>query len=122
MLAILLALALVVSSPPDRFSGAANACVALPSPIAYGFGTLSYPVAFAYAPKPAPYYKLTIAGGGEGSIALTVVWDPRAQLVRVAEHVTPPNPSYWEPTPPDAVATLKKLAKRLKPIPAGHWH
>jgi hypothetical protein len=107
----------------STFCGAAHRCLPLPQPIVYGFGGRNYYAGYSNPPKPAPYYKLHIVGGGEGAIAVDLIWLPTAQLVRVSEHVTPPNPPYWEPTPPDAISLLKELARRIRPIPAsGHWH
>jgi hypothetical protein len=107
----------------STFCGVSHRCLALPQPIVYGFGGRNYSAGYSNAPRPAPYYKLHIVGGGEGAIAVDMVWVPTAQRVRVSEHVSPPNPPYWEPTPPDAIPLLKGLAKRIRPIPArGHWH
>jgi hypothetical protein len=69
----------------------------------------------ASAPKPAPYYKITIKAHGEGFIRHTIIWVPSRKLWFDKQYVTPPLAGYWRTDRASLRPKLEAAVKSVKP-------
>src|SRR5262245_47759919 len=93
-------------------------CVVLSKSLATVLSQRNDTYSTASAPKPAPFYRITITGTGEGFITRTILWVPTVGLWDLKEYVTPSIGAYWRTANTATTPALEKLAAGLKPFPA----
>ena len=71
----------------------------------------------ASAPRPAPFYRITVSGPGEGYIHRTILWVPSRKVWYLKEDVSPPLPGYWRTENAQLDSALGRLARLVRPFP-----
>jgi hypothetical protein len=103
------------------FCGAAH-CVRIPVSLAVPLSQRNESFVSVSAPKPAPFYRITIHATGEGYINRTILWVPSRKLWYLKEYVTPPLSGYWRTENARLDPALVRLAHSVRPFPAPkHW-
>jgi hypothetical protein len=104
-----------------RLCGATR-CVRIPAALATPLSQRNEAFVSVSAPKPAPFYRITIKATGEGYINRTILYVPPRKLWYLKEYVTPPLPGYWRTENARLEPALGQLAHSVRPFPAPkHW-
>jgi hypothetical protein len=100
----------------------ATRCIRLPASLAVPLSQRNESFVSVSAPKPAPFYRITIHAKGEGYVNRTILWVPSRKLWYLKEYVTPPLAGYWRTTNVRLDPALTRLAGSVRPFPAPkHW-
>ena len=105
------------SGAKGRFCGASK-CVAIPPALATTLSRRDDSFQPASAPKPAPFYRITVTAKGEGYINRMIIWVPSRKLWFLKEYVSPPLSGYRRNANAKSDPGLAQLAKIVKPFAA----
>jgi hypothetical protein len=93
-------------------------CIRIPVTLAKTLSQQNDAVKRVSAPKPAPFYRITITGSGEGDIHRTILWVPSRKVWYLKDDGTPRLPGYWRTENLRTASALRQLARLVKPVPA----